>query len=283
MARQLRRHGMAARATILVTGATDGVGKAVAARLAKSGDRVLLHGRNERKGRNTAREIQRIARNSRVEFLRADLAALEEVRHLARAVTAAHHRLDLLVNNAGLGFGPPGAPREQSRDGHELRFAVNYLAPFLLTHLLLPLLRRSAPARIVNVASAGQAAIDFGDVMLTRRYDGRRAYGQSKLALIMFTFDLAAALEGTGVTANAIHPATLMDTPMVAQARIAPRSSVHEGADAIVRLATAPGLAASTGEFFDGLHPSRAAPQAYDPEVRRRLRALSLELTGAPE
>jgi NAD(P)-dependent dehydrogenase (short-subunit alcohol dehydrogenase family) len=266
--------------TVLITGATDGVGKVVAKRLAASGARVLVHGRSDEKGRNTVRDIQRAAGDSRVEYHRADLASLDEVRRLAHELTAAHDRIALLINNAGIGFGAPGAGRETSRDGHELRFAVNYLAPFLLTHLLLPALRRGAPARIVNVASLGQSRIDFGDVMLERGYDGMRAYGQSKLALIMFTFDLAASLQGTGVTANAIHPATLMNTKMVAEAGFRPRTTVEEGAEAISHLATSPQLEGASGQFFDGKRASRAHREAYDAQARRRLRDLSLVLVG---
>ncbi len=220
---------------VLITGATDGVGKVVATRLAASNARVLVHGRNEEKG---------------------------------------------VINNAGIGFGAPGAERETSRDGYELRFAVNYLAPFLLTHLLLATLRRSVPARIVNVASLGQYRIDFDDVMLARGYDGTRAYRQSKLALVMFTFDLAALLEGTGVTANAIHPATFMNTRMVTEAGIQPRHTVEDGADAILHLATASGLESTSGAFFDGMRESRADPEAYQARARQRLRTLSLELAG---
>jgi NAD(P)-dependent dehydrogenase (short-subunit alcohol dehydrogenase family) len=219
-------------------------------------------------------------RDPHLEYYRADLASLGEVRRLADEVISAHDRLDVLINNAGIGFGPPGGHKEISRDDHELRLAVNYLAPFLLTHLLLPMLRRSTPSRIVNVASIGQAPIDFDDVMLTRRYDGRQAYGQSKLALVMLTFDLAAALQGTGVTANAIHPATLMDTKMVSQAGLRPQSSVEEGADAIVHLATSPELDGVSGRFFDGRREARAHPAAYDSHKRQQLRELALELTG---
>jgi NAD(P)-dependent dehydrogenase (short-subunit alcohol dehydrogenase family) len=266
-------------AAVLITGATDGVGKIAATRLAASGARVLLHGRSDEKGRNTIRDIHHET-GVRLEYYRADFASLDEVRRLADEVTAAHDRLDLLINNAGIGFGAHGRRRETSRDGYELRFAVNYLAPFLLTHLLLPTLRRSTPARIVNVASLGQFRIDFDDVMLTRGYEGTRAYRQSKLALIMFTFDLAVLLEGTGVTANAIHPATFMNTKMVTEAGIQPRSNAGDGADAIVHLATAPGLEGTSGAFFDGRRESRADPEAYNARTRQRLRALTLGLTG---
>jgi len=206
-------------ATVLITGSTDGVGRLVAKRLAAGGARVILHGRSDRKGRELLDQIRRESPHSPAELYLADFASLEPVRRFADQVGSAHDRLNILINNAGIGFGPPGSRREISRDGHELRFAVNYLAPFLLTHLLLPALGRGAPSRIVNVASLAQAPIDFDDVMLTKRYDGRRAYAQSKLALVMFTFDLAEALRGTGVVANAIHPATLMNTGMVAEAR----------------------------------------------------------------
>jgi NAD(P)-dependent dehydrogenase (short-subunit alcohol dehydrogenase family) len=269
-------------ATVLITGATDGVGNVLARRLAASGARVLLHGRSDEKGEAAVRDIRRESSRARVEYHRADFASLDEVRNLAHHVSAARDRLDLLINNAGIGFGAPDAARETSRDGYELRFAVNYLAPFLLTLLLLPILRRSTPSRIVNVASVGQSRIDFHDVMLTHGYDARRAYGQSKLALIMFTLDLAAALEGTGVTAYAIHPATLMNTKMVAEAGLPPRSSVDEGADAILYLATSAELQGASGGFFDGRRECRAHPQVYDAHARERLRMLSLELASLP-
>jgi NAD(P)-dependent dehydrogenase (short-subunit alcohol dehydrogenase family) len=268
------------RTTVLITGSTDGVGRQVAERAARAGARVLVHGRNDVKGRDTREEIQRMAPHSHVEFYRADLASLDDVRRLADEVMAAHDRLEILINNAGIGFGPPGGRREISRDGHELRLAVNYLAPFLLTHLLLPTLRRSTPSRIVNVASIGQAPIDFDDVMLTRRYDGRQAYSQSKLALVMFTFDLAVMLQGTGVTANAIHPATLMNTKMVVEAGLPPQSRMDEGADAIVHLATSRALDGISGRFFDGQRDARAHPMAYDARERQRVRELALELTA---
>jgi NAD(P)-dependent dehydrogenase (short-subunit alcohol dehydrogenase family) len=160
-----------------------------------------------------------------------------------------------------------------------LRFAVNYLSGFLLAHLLLPLLRASAPSRIVNVASLGQHPLDFDDVMLTKGYSGTRAYAQSKLAQIMFTIDLARELEGSGVTVNALHPATYMNTTMVREGGITPISTVEQGGDAILHLAAGDDVAANSGLFFNGMQPSQANPQAYDETARKRLRALSLELT----
>src|SRR5687767_4155777 len=214
--------------TALVTGATDGVGRVVAKALGKDGWRVLAHGRDRQRGESLAKEIEQAGGSAT--FLQADLASLAEVRRLAAEVHEATGRLELLINNAGIGTAGETPGRQLSADGHELRFAVNYLAGFLLTYELLPLIKASAPARIVNVSSAGQQAIDFSDVMLTRSYDGVRAYCQSKLAQIMFTIDLAHELKGTGVTVNSLHPASYMNTTMVRQAGITPWNSVETGA-----------------------------------------------------
>jgi NAD(P)-dependent dehydrogenase (short-subunit alcohol dehydrogenase family) len=264
--------------SVLITGSTDGVGRRVAERLAAMGASVSVHGRDRVRGEGLAEALRR-AGNGRAKFYQADLAELAQVRRLADAVGSDHARLDVLINNAGLGSGPRSA-RETSVDGHELRFAVNYLAGFLLTMLLLPRMRESAPSRIVNVASAGQRAIDFDDVMLTKNYDGARAYTQSKLAQIMFTFELVRDLDGSGVTVNSLHPATYMDTTMVRQMGTAPISTVDEGADAIVNLAVSPALEGVTGRYFNRLKEARADPQAYDEEARKRLWALSLRLSG---
>jgi NAD(P)-dependent dehydrogenase (short-subunit alcohol dehydrogenase family) len=264
--------------TALVTGATDGVGRVVAKELAGDGWRVLVHGRDRRRGEALVREIEQAGGSAT--FLAADLSSLAEVRRLATAVRKATDRLDLLINNAGIGTAGNVPGRQTSADGHELRFAVNYLAGFLLTHLLLPLLKASAPARIVNVASAGQQAIDFSDVMLTRHYSGAAAYRQSKLAQILFTVDLADELKGSGVIANTLHPSTYMNTTMVRQSGTSPISRVEDGAAAILQLAVSPALEGRSGLYFNVLREARADPQAYDVEARRRLRALSLELTG---
>lgn len=262
--------------TILITGSTDGVGRVVAQRLGAAGAHVLVHGRDAARGKATVTEIE--AAGGKADFLAADLASLAEVRRLAETVRARTDRLDILINNAGIGTA--GTKRQASADGYELRFAVNYLAGFLLTSELLPLLKSSAPARIVNVASAGQQAIDFSDVMLTRSYDGVRAYCQSKLAQILFTIDLAERLKGSDATVNALHPASYMNTTMVRQAGVTPWSSVETGAEAILNLATSPDLEGRSGLYFDGLRESRADAQAYDANARKRLRALSLDLVG---
>jgi len=264
--------------TVLITGSTDGVGRLVAKRLGQEGWRVLVHGRDRSRGAAVVADIK--AASGAAELLVADLSSLAEVRRLADAVRGATTRLDLLINNAGIGSDGAKGVRQTSADGYELRFAVNYLAGFLLTHLLLPLIRDSAPARIVNVSSIGQQAIDFDDVMLTKGYGGARAYCQSKLAQIMFTLDLAHELAGGGVTVNALHPATYMNTTMVRQSGATPISTVEEGADAVLKLAVSPELAGRSGLFFNGQREGRADAQAYDAKARAALKTLSLELAG---
>jgi NAD(P)-dependent dehydrogenase (short-subunit alcohol dehydrogenase family) len=270
-----------AESTILVTGATDGLGRALATELAGAGATVLLHGRDDARGEATLREIREATGNDTPRWYRADLASLEDVRGLAERIRAEHARLDVLVNNAGIGTVEAGDDRRvESADGYELRFAVNYLAPFLLTRLLLPTLVESAPARIVNVSSAGQAPIDFDDVMLERGYDGLRAYRQSKLGLVMLTLDLAADLGDSGVTANCLHPGTYMPTKMVLAAGTTPIDSLETGVRATMRLVADPELDDVSGRYFNGLREARALPQAYDADARRRLRELSERLVG---
>jgi NAD(P)-dependent dehydrogenase (short-subunit alcohol dehydrogenase family) len=264
--------------TALITGATDGVGHVVAGALGRQGWRVLVHGRNRERGEALVAEIAKSGGTA--EFIAADLASLAEVRRLADEVTKRAPRLELLINNAGIGTAGGGRVRQQSADGHELRFAVNYLAGFLLTHRLLPLLKAGAPARIVNVSSGGQQAIEFDDVMLTRDYSGVRAYCQSKLAQILFTIDLAEELKGSGVIVNALHPSTYMNTTMVAQAGVSPMSKVETGAEAILQLAISPKLEGKSGLYFNVMNEARASAQAYDAEARRQLRELSLKLTA---
>jgi NAD(P)-dependent dehydrogenase (short-subunit alcohol dehydrogenase family) len=267
--------------TILVTGATDGLGKALALELASQGATLLLHGRDDAKGERVLGEIRAATGNERLGWLRADLASLDQVRGLGELVLGETDRLDVLVNNAGIGTTTDGVQeREESREGFELRFAVNYLAGFLLTRLLLGRLEGSAPSRIVNVSSAGQAPIDFDDVMLTRRYSGVQAYCQSKLAQIMFTFDLAAELGERGVSANCLHPATYMPTKMVLSGGIEPYSTLEQGTQATLRLIVADELDGVSGRYFNGLYEERPNAQAEDPQARARLRELSDGLCG---
>jgi NAD(P)-dependent dehydrogenase (short-subunit alcohol dehydrogenase family) len=268
----------AAEATILVTGATDGLGRRVARELAAKGATVLLHGRSPERLEATLEEVRSQASSQKVDSYLADLSSLGSVRDLAERILSQYDRLDVLINNAGI----IAQERHESADGYELTFAVNYLSHFLLTSLLLPLLKDSAPARVVNVASAGQSPIDFDNPMLERGYDAMRAYSRSKLAQIMFTFELAERLSGTGVSVNALHPASLMDTKMVQETFGYTMSTVEEGTEAVVRLAASPELEGVTGRYFDGRREARADGQAYDKEARQRLWELSEELCGRP-
>ncbi|MBR0788534.1 SDR family NAD(P)-dependent oxidoreductase [Bradyrhizobium manausense] len=265
--------------TVLITGSTDGVGRHVATRLAAEGAKILIHGRSAERAKTLIDEIVK-AGDIAPTFYQADLSSMAGTRELAAAVIRDHQRLDVFVSNAGIGSQSDGPQRQESRDGHELRFAVNYLSGFLLAHLLLPSLRAGAPARIVNVASLGQHPIDFDDIMITKGYSGSRAYAQSKLSQIMFTIDLAEELKGAGITVNALHPATFMNTTMVRAGGITPISTVEQGGAAILHLVEGDDVAGRSGLFFNGMNEARANPQAYDAAARRRLRTLSLELTG---
>lgn len=265
--------------TVLITGATDGLGKRVARMAAEAGADLLLHGRDARKGEALIAELKAEGAKGRLEFYRADLASLDEVRAMAKDVLARHPRLDVLINNAGV-FLAGDKPRQASRDGLELHFQVNYLAPFLLTHLLLPTLKASAPSRIVNVSSLGQAPIDFDDVQLQRSYSGMQGYCQSKLAQILFTIDLAEKLKGTGVTVMSLHPGTFMDTNMVVGQGLKPQSRVEDGAEATFRLAFSPEHEGESGGFYNQLQPGHPNAQASDAAARRKLWDLSLKLAG---
>lgn len=269
---------------VLITGATAGLGQRVAQELAADGAILLLHGRDPVKGRAVCARLRSATGNRQIHYYNYDLASLGEVRCFASDLVSQRSRIDVLINNAGIGGGPFPKTRQTSRDGYELRLAVNYLAPYLLTSLLLPLLRHAASARgtsrIVNIASGAQHSLDFDNPMLEREYDGKRAYSQSKLALVMYTFDLARHLAGSGVTANALHPASFMDTKMVRDWPLPSRTRVEEGAMAVVYLATASVLARVTGQYFHGLQPTAAAAQAYDEGARQRLRQLSEQWVG---
>jgi NAD(P)-dependent dehydrogenase (short-subunit alcohol dehydrogenase family) len=265
--------------TVLITGSTDGVGRYVASELAGQGAAVLIHGRDAARAKMLVDEIKAKGHTAPV-FYQADLSSLAGARQLAEAVKADHKRLDVFVSNAGIGSQNSGPQRQESADGYELRFAVNYLSGFLLAYLLLPLIKAAAPSRIVNVASLGQHPIDFDDVMITKSYSGSRAYAQSKLSQIMFTIDLAHELKGTGVTVNSLHPATYMNTTMVRAGGITPISTVEQGGAAILHLASGDDVANKSGLFFNGMNEMKANAQAYDEAARKRLRALSLKLTG---
>jgi NAD(P)-dependent dehydrogenase (short-subunit alcohol dehydrogenase family) len=258
---------------VMITGSTDGLGREVARRVAALGASVIVHGRNQERGQSVVDEIAKEGQGT-ARFYAADLASLDETRALAQTILRDYDRLDVLVNNAGILL----RDRQVSKDGHELHFAVNYLSGFLLTRSLLPMIVASAPSRIVNVASVAQSPIDFDDVMLERPGRGGQGYGQSKLAQILLTMDLAEELKGRNVTVTALHPATMMDTSLVREAGMKARATVAEGADAVMRQIV--GQDVQSGQYYNGLQPARANAQAYDEQARARLEQLSMRLTG---
>lgn len=264
--------------TILITGATDGIGKLTAINLAneyKSAS-ILIHGRNKNKVDKVVDEIKLKSNNNNIEGYVADFSSLDDVRNLAKEILSKHDAINILINNAGAGF---AAPR-YGKDGTETRFTVNYLAPFLLTNLLLAAIKNAAPSRIINVSSAGQSAINFDDIMLNKNFDGVTAYTQSKLALMMFTIDLAEELKNDNVTVNALHPGTYLDTNMVHDAGIKPLGTAQSGADAEVYLATSKDLRNTTGKYFNVKKETKAHTQAYDANARKKLKEIALNLTG---
>jgi len=267
---------------ILITGSTDGIGKLTAQRLAAMDAAVLVHGRDPEKVQSTAEAIRRASGNPAVAHVTADLASLAEVRRMAADVRQRYDRLDVLINNAGvLPAGGGAHERPLSQDGHELCLAVNYLAPFLLTHLLMPLLKAAPAARILNVSSVAQETVDCDDLDMEKgAYAPMQAYARSKLALAMFTMALDARLADEAITVNCLHPGTLLDTKMVRQAFSQPQGRAESGAEVEVYLATSPDLEGVSGNYFDRKTKARAHDQAYDRAARERLWQRSLELTG---
>jgi retinol dehydrogenase 12 len=274
--------------TCLVTGATSGIGEIAARELARLGARVIIVGRSPERCAATLERIRGETRSSQLESIVADLSAQAEVHRLADQVRERCDRLDVLLNNAGGMF----LERRESPDGIELTLALNHLSYFLLTNQLLPLLKASAPARIVNVASAAHkgASIDFDDIQGRRRYSGWPAYQQSKLANILFTYELARRLEGSGVTANVLHPGfvrtrffadftgwigmiTKLGAALVA---IGP----EEGARTSVYLASSPEVEGVTGQYFVKCRPAQSSPQSHDRAAAERLWRVSEELTA---
>jgi len=264
--------------TTLITGATDGIGKIAAAGLAtKYKDAtILIHGRDKAKLHKTIDDIKHTTSHDNIQGFIADLSSLREVRELASEILSVHDRIDILINNAGAGTSGP----RYGKDGTETILTVNYLAPVVLTARLLPALKKGNSARIVNVSSAGQSAIQFDDIWLEKNYDSLTAYTQSKLALIMYTFDLAGQLKPFNITVNALHPGTYLDTNMVRQAGVTPLGTAQSGADAEIYLATSPEVKSITGKYFNVKKEAKAHPQAYDLEARQRLREITQQLTG---
>ena len=275
--------------TVLVTGATDGIGKETARRLAERGARVFIAGRNAEKGAAAVRDIATNTGTDQAEFLQADLSVQADVRGLAKAVKQRTNRLDVLVNNAGVIM----FRREETRDGIEMTFGLNHLNYFLLTHELLDLLKASAPARIVSVASIAhrRAMLDFDDLQLSRGFGAWKAYSRSKLANIMFTYALARRLEGTGVTANCLHPGFvsshfgqngrfLARTGMALAMRFGNAISVAQGAQTSVYLASAPEVSSQSGLYFDEGKAVKSNHASYDRHAQEKLWDISARMVS---
>ena len=269
---------------VLITGGTDGIGKQAAKELAEMGAEVVVVGRSEARCQSAVEEIRTFSGNDQVDYLLADLSSMARVKSLADAFRQKYTRLDVLVNNAGAGF----VRRQENVDGYEMTFALNHLAYYLLTHLLLDMLKASAPGRVVNTSSNShfRGRINFEDLMLKRGYSVMRGYSQSKLANVLFTFELSRRLEGTGVTANCLHPG-LVDTgifrkrpfgwlisPFITRRAI----PVEEGAETIVYLASSPDAAQISGEYFYKKKVGKTADLAKNEADQKRLWEISEEL-----
>jgi NAD(P)-dependent dehydrogenase (short-subunit alcohol dehydrogenase family) len=276
--------------TVLITGASGGIGLEAARALAGMGADIVMVARDRARGEAAASTVRERATGS-VELLLADLASLDEIRTLAKEFKASHTRLDVLLNNAGA----HNATRHLSKDGYELTFAVNHLAYFLLTELLLDVLKASAPSRIVNVSSGAhhRGRIDFDDVMGERSYGGFRAYGQSKLANVLHAYELARRLEGTGVTANALHPGVVATGfgknnagalgTLFGIAQVIGRPfyiSPERGAATSVYLASSPAVDGVSGRYFSDCRAAPSSSRSHDEDAAKRLWALSERLTG---
>jgi NAD(P)-dependent dehydrogenase (short-subunit alcohol dehydrogenase family) len=262
--------------TILITGSTDGIGKQTALELAEMGATVLLHGRNSGQAAKVLNEIKKATGNDRPKVFMADLSSLKQVRNLAEQVLEKHDRLDVLINNAGV----YETRHRISEDGFEMTFAVNHLAPFLLTLLLLELIIKSSPGRIINVSSQVHAsAIDFGNLHAEKHYSAYEAYSLSKLCNVLFTYELAERLAGTGITVNCLHPGVI-DTKLLKAGWGMGGSPVTEGSKMSVYLASAPELATVTGKYFKNMKPTKSSQISYDAETRKRLWRISEQLTG---
>lgn len=276
------------RKVVLITGASSGIGKATALALAKTGATLVLACRDKGSGEAAREEVVRETGNGPVELLQADLLAQREVRRLAAEFRAAHTRLDVLVNNAGASY----TDYAETEDGIERTMAVNYFAPFLLTNLLLDTLKGSAPSRVVNVASSEHSAgrLDLDNLTRDSRMGsvGQVAYARSKLALVLFTYELARRLQGTGVTANCLNPGAVRTkiwsnagafTPLFRLFSVFAQSP-EKGAETSVYLASYPGVEGVTGGYFDKMKPKRSSEASYDEALARRLWEVSLRTTG---
>ena len=272
---------------ILITGGTSGIGKAAAVVLASMGAEVVVVGRNKERGERAADEIRRESGNEKVSLMVADLSVQADVRRLAEEFKERYYRLDVLVNNAGL----VQSKRTETPDGIETQLAINHLAPFLLTNLLLDLLKASAPSRIVTVSSDAHrwAKLDLDDLQSRKRYRGMQVYGTTKLANILFTRELAESLEGTGVTANVMHPGGVNTNfgnnqrgPMSLLFRAFKpfMRTPEQGADTLIYLASSPEVEGMTGKYLADRKVKVASNAAYDETLQKKLWEASEELTG---
>jgi NAD(P)-dependent dehydrogenase (short-subunit alcohol dehydrogenase family) len=271
----------------LVTGATSGIGRVAAEEIARQGSTAIVVGRSEPKCIATVAEIREATGSENVEYIVADLSSMAEVRRLAEQFLSRYKSLHVLLNNAGVSM----SKRVLTVDGFESTFAVNHLSHFLLTNLLLPTVKRSAPARIINVSSAihTRGKIDFDNLQGEKRYGGMSAYGQSKLANVLFTYELARRLEGTGVTVNAVHPgfvrtnlssntggAAKMAWSLITRFALTPQ----QGAETLIYLATSPEVQNTTGRYFVKKKPVETSETSYDQDLAQRLWETSVKLTG---
>lgn len=263
--------------TVMITGATSGLGRAVAGSLAQRPGTLILHGRDADRLKELATELS--SSMASIELVTAELDELSQVHDLVDDVFELTDHLDVLVNNAGIGKGATDT-REESADGFELRTAVNHLAPFVLSLRLLPLLETGAPSRIVHVASGAQQPIDFDDPQIQHNYTGDRAYAQSKFAMVTTGFHLATKLPAEVVTVNSLHPATLMPTRMVEEGYGHTVDDLETGVNAVLHLVESETLESVSGQYFSVQQRADAHPQAYDPDVQQRLWDLSEQLTG---
>ncbi|MCX6132558.1 MAG: SDR family NAD(P)-dependent oxidoreductase [Ignavibacteriales bacterium] len=263
--------------TILITGSTDGIGRQAALELAALGATVLVHGRDARRGENVVEEIRSATGNKNVELFIADFSSMANVRQLAAEVKQRHAVLHTLVNNAGVFMNE----KRLTAEGFETTFAVNHLAPFLLTNLLLDLLKKSAPARVVTVSSVAhtRGKLDFDNLQAEKSFGGYSSYALSKLANVLFTYGLADALAGTGVTSNCLHPGVI-GTKLLRTGFNITGASTADGAETLLYLVTSPEVDGVTGKYFQERQESPSSPVTHDAPLRARLWEISARLTG---
>jgi NAD(P)-dependent dehydrogenase (short-subunit alcohol dehydrogenase family) len=287
---EIEKHGAMGEKVCLITGATSGIGKATAMGLANMGASVVMVGRDRGRGEAALGEVKGKSANASVDLMLADLSSQQDIRRLADEFTEAYPRLDVLINNAGV----IRSKRVMTADGLETTFAVNHLAHFLLTNLLLDVLKASAPSRIVNVASGEQrnGTIDFDDLQGEKQYKTAKAYGQSKLANVLFTYELARRLEGTGVTANCLHPGAGVRTNLgsgvsglfgfTVRALTPLMKSPEKGAETSIYLASSPEVEGLSGRYVVKKAEARSSDASYDERLARRLWEVSADLTNVP-